>query len=74
MGFVLDNGMQRNLTSLLPDAESWSVEQEVHQGWSQSMQTASFICTRFGDRVAESIPVLPGLWMGGDFDAFERGS
>ena len=71
MGFVLDNGMQRNLTSLLPDAESWSVEQEVHRGGPIHADSL-FYLHRFGDRVEESIPVLPGLWMGGDFDALKE--
>jgi putative transcriptional regulator len=70
MGFVLDNGMGRNLTSLLPDAEDWHVDHEVHCG-GPIHEDSLFYIHRLGDQIKESIPVLPGLWMGGDFDALK---
>lgn len=70
MGFVLDNGMDRNLTTLLPDAEHWKLDHEVHCG-GPVHEDSLFYLHRLGDQVEGSIPLLPGLWMGGDFDALK---
>ncbi len=67
LGFVLNNGMGRNLTSLLPDAEQWGFDHEVHRGGP--VHADSLFCLhRLGEEVEGSIPVLPGLWLGGEYD------
>ena len=60
LGFVLNNGMGRNLTSLLPDAEPWGLDHEVHRGGP--VHADSLFCLhRLGDGIEGSLPVLPGL-------------
>ena len=67
MGFVLNNGMGRTLTSLLPDSEQWPIDHEVHRGGPVHADSL-FYLHRLGDRVQNSIPVLPGLWLGGEYE------
>ena len=76
LGIVLNNGMGQNLTSLLPDAERWSIDHEVHRGGPVHAESL-FYLHRLGDRVKGSIPVIPGLWLGGEYEdlavAMEQG-
>ena len=67
LGFVLNNGMGRNLTSLLPDAEQWGFDHEVHRGGPVHVDSL-FCLHRLGEEIEGSIPVLPGLWLGGEYD------
>lgn len=67
LGFVLNNGMGQNLNSLLSDAERWSIDHEVHRG-GPIHEDSLFFLHRLGERVKGSIPVLPGLWLGGEYE------
>lgn len=67
LGFVLDNGMGRKLSEVLPDSVEWAIDHEVHRGGPVNADSL-FYLHRLGERVSNSISVLPGLWLGGTFD------
>lgn len=66
LGFVLDNFTDRPLRAVLEDAEDWSLKQEVSVG-GPVHDDSLFYLHRLGKEVSGAMPVLPGLWLGGDF-------
>lgn len=67
VGLVLDNGTGRRLKEVLPESEDWGIDHEVFLGGPVHDDSLFFLHT-FGDEVANAMPVLPGLWLGGDLD------
>ena len=67
VGLVLDNGTGRRLVDVLPDAEDWGIDHEVFLG-GPVHDDSLFYLHRLGDLVPDAMPVVPGLWLGGDFD------
>ena len=67
VGIVLDNGTGRRLKEVLPESEAWGIDHEVFLGGPVHDDSLFFLHT-FGDEVANAMPVLPGLWLGGDLD------
>jgi len=67
LGFVLDNFTDRPLRAVLEDARDWSLTQEVSMG-GPVHDDSLFYLHRLGKEVSGAMPVLPGLWLGGDFD------
>lgn len=67
LGFVLDNFTDRPLPAVLRDAEEWSLQQCVSMG-GPVHDDSLFYLHRLGKEVHGAVPVLPGLWLGGDFD------
>ena len=67
IGLVLDNGTGRRLKDVLPEAEEWGIDHEVYLGGPVHDDSLFFLHT-LGDRIPDAMPVLPGLWLGGDFD------
>ena len=66
LGFVLDNFTDRPLEAVLSDSEDWSLQQRVSMG-GPVHDDSLFYLHRMGDVVSGGLPVLPGLWLGGDF-------
>lgn len=67
LGFVLDNFIDRPLAAVLDDAEAWPLRQRVSRG-GPVHDDSLFYLHRMGEVVSGAMPVLPGLWLGGDFD------
>lgn len=67
VGIVLDNGTGRRLKEVLPESEAWGIDHELFLGGPVHDDSLFFLHT-FGDEVANAMPVLPGLWLGGDLD------
>lgn len=67
LGFVLDNFTDRPLEAVMSGAEDWSLEQRVSMG-GPVHDDSLFYLHRLGEFVSGALPVLPGLWLGGDFD------
>lgn len=67
VGLVLDHASGRQLSDVFPDAAEWGLDQEVHVG-GPVHQDSLFFLHRLGDRVGNSMPVVPGLWLGGDLE------
>lgn len=66
LGFVLDNTTERPLRSVLADAEDWPLKQRVAMG-GPVHEDSLFFLHKLGKEVSGAMPVLPGLWLGGDF-------
>ena len=66
LGFVLDNTTERPLRSVLSDAEDWPLKQRVAMG-GPVHDDSLFFLHKLGKEVSGAMPVLPGLWLGGDF-------
>ena len=71
VGLVLDNGTGRRLVDVLPDAEAWGIDHEVFLG-GPVHDDSLFYLHRLGDLVPDAMPVVPGLWLGGDFDGIRE--
>ncbi|RPG80911.1 MAG: YqgE/AlgH family protein [Crocinitomicaceae bacterium TMED114] len=71
IGLVLDNGTGRRLKDVLPEAEAWGLDHEVYLGGPIHDDSLFFLHT-LGDRVSDAMPVLPGLWLGGDFEGIRE--
>lgn len=67
LGFVLDNFTERPLHAVLDDARDWRLNQRVSMG-GPVHDDSLFYLHRLGKEVTGAMPVLPGLWLGGDFD------
>ena len=72
LGFVLDNYTDRPLKAIMEDAEHWPLKQCVSVG-GPVHDDSLFYLHRMGDVVSGGMPVLPGLWLGGDFDELKAG-
>jgi putative transcriptional regulator len=67
LGFVIDNFTSRPLQAVLGDAEGWPLAQKLSMG-GPVHDDSLFYLHRMGEVVTGGMPVLPGLWLGGDFD------
>lgn len=67
LGFVLDNFSDRPLSAVLEDATDWPLDQKVSVG-GPVHDDSLFYLHRLGNVVSGAMPILPGLWLGGDFE------
>lgn len=72
LGFVLDHFTDRPLKAVMSDAEAWPLKQSLAVG-GPVHNDSLFYLHRMGDVVSGAMPVLPGLWLGGDFDELKAG-
>ena len=71
VGLVLDNGTGRRLKEVLPESEAWGIDHEVSLGGPVHDDSLFFLHT-YGDQVVNAMPVLPGLWLGGELDDIRK--
>ena len=65
LGFVLNKPIEMNITDLIATFPTF--ESEVYYGGPLQTDTIHYLHTK-GDLLDNSVPVLPGIYWGGDFE------